>query len=180
VDILFTIPAGLFLLLVGLLWEPQPKTKKDLKAEQALLVEGEDPAPTTDPKALTLRQQRNYLRRIAMRVLLILTGIADIGVALINGIGPIKEWPAFGLLFALYAGIILIVQRAEKDSRLLVLCFMGFAGWMIWRTANYRNYPVENNWAVLAAALANLAFWYTIGRRFPPGTSDSIEVIGKE
>ncbi len=35
------------------------------------------------------------------------------------------------------------------------------------------------NWAIVAAVLFNIFFWVFLGRSNPPGTSDSIQVLGK-
>ncbi len=171
---LFSIPAGLFLVLWGLIWEPQPKTKKDHKTEQLLIEAGVD-----IPEQLTREQMINYLRRVAVRVLLVLIGLIGI-VAGISQMGSVADSGALMLLLGLYAGVLIVVQRAEKNRRLLVFFFMAFSGLLIWRTAEYRNVPDENDWAMLGAVALNLVFWLVIGRRFPPGTSDSIEVIGME
>lgn len=179
-ETLFTIPVGVFLVLMGLFWEPKPKTAKDVKAEQALLIPDSGETVSQDPKTLTQKQLRNYLRRLLMRYAILILGTIGILAAFIKGLGAFNDTSAFALLVALYGGAILVTQRAEKTRRLLVLFFMGFVGLMVWRTAEYREYIGENNWAILAAALLNLLFWVFIGRRFPPGTSDSIEVIGME
>lgn len=182
---LLAVPVGAFLLLWGLLWEPKPKTKKDLKAESALLASGEvddfgDDNDFDVFASLTSKQQRNYLRRIAQRVLLLLFGVVVLTIGTIREAGQVHDTDAFLLLFGLYAGSMLIVQRAEKASRLLVLFTMAFVGNLLWRTAIFYDYQAENAWAVLAAVAANGLFWLLIGQRFPPGSSDSIEVIGME
>lgn len=184
-EFLLAVPVGAFLLLWGLLWEPKPKTKKDLKAEKALLESGElDDFGEGDDfdvfESLTAKQQRSYLRRIGQRVLLLLAGLVVIIVGLVRQTDRINDVDAFLLLSALYAGGILVTQRAEKSSRLMVLFTMAFIGNLIWRVAIYYEYEAENVWAVLAAMGVNGLFWLLIGQRFPPGSSDSIEVVGME
>lgn len=184
-EFLLAVPVGAFLLLWGLLWEPKPKTKKDVKAEKALLASGElDDFGDEDDidvfENLTAKQQRSYLRRIAQRILLLLAGIVVIVIGLIRQADTIEDMDAFLLLFALYAGGILVTQRAEKASRLMVLFTMAFIGNLIWRVAIYYEYEAENVWAILAALSINGLFWLVIGQRFPPGSSDSIEVVGME
>lgn len=179
--IFLSIPAGVFLVLLGLLWEPQPKTRKDLKLERAL-AEAEA-VDTTDSVIwdLTPRQKRNYLRRVAMRVSLVVGGILILaGQIIVAGLGDIDSTSAFALLLALYSGALLIVQRAEKQSRMLVFILMSFVGFMVWRVAEFRDHTGENNWAIISATLLNLVIWYFIGRRFPPANSDYIEVLGME
>ncbi len=184
-ELLLTVPIGAFLLLWGLVWEPKAKTKKDLKAERALLDSGElDDFGAADDfdifENLTSKQQRSYLRRIGQRVLLLIVGLVLLIVGTIREAGSLQEGDAFLLLFGLYAGGMLITQRAEKASRLMVLFTMAFIGNLIWRTALFYDYKSENAWAILAALAANGLFWLFIGQRFPPGSSDSIEVVGME
>jgi hypothetical protein len=190
---LFTIPIGAFLLLLGLFWEPSPISRKDKKLEKRLaaahgttpeLAPVESSLTDTDssgekPKMTSL-QVRRYLRLLAERAFLIILGGFGILVGIIDDLGSIDDMDAFALLFAIYAGMILLVQRVERKRKILTLWFMGFAAWLTWRTAEYREVPIENNWAVLAALGATFLFWLLIGRRFPPGTSDVIEVYGME
>lgn len=180
---IISIPFGAFILLWGLLWEPKKKTKKDLKLEKALIEAGELEAWDEDDfgvEALSPSQKRNYLRRVAQRMLMLFFGLLFMFIAFIRDFGGIDHPDAFFLLFALYAGGILLVQRAEKPSRVLVLFTMSVAGLLLWRTAIFYEYNTENGWALLAALGANLLFWLTIGQMYPPGSSDSIEVIGME
>lgn len=184
-ELLLTVPFGVFLLLWGLVWEPKPKTKRDIKAEQALLMSGDDDDFANDDdfdmfENLTSKQQRSYLRRIGQRVLLLLVGIVFMIIGFVQTARGIDDGDAFLLLFGLYAGGMLVIQRAEKASRLIVLFTAAFVGNLVWRTAIFYEYESENTWAILAALAANGFFWLTIGQRFPPGSSDSIEVIGME
>ena len=41
-ELIFSVPFGVFLLLWGLVWEPKTLTKKDLKARKALVAAGID------------------------------------------------------------------------------------------------------------------------------------------
>lgn len=179
---IFSIPLGIFLVILGLLWEPQRKTKKDLKEEKALLLaDGTDPSELLlEDQPLTQEQTRNYLRRVLMRVLLVIIGMLGILVGLLSDIGSIQDSSAFWSFLALYGGMLLVVQRAEKTRRLVVLWIMGFVGFLIWRAAEYRGSESEHEWGLLVAAAANALFWYIIGQRFPPASSDVIEVIGLE
>ncbi len=175
-ETLFSVPMGVFLVLLGILWEPRPKTRKDLKAERALLEMGEDL-----PDELTPEQTRNYLRRVAMRVGAVTFGILALVIGLLQGNTAIEDVSAFVMLVSIYAGLMLVVQRVEKNRRIFVLLVMSVAGLLVWRMAIYREYQSENEWAVLLALAANFAFWYLIGRHFPPPDSDDvIEVIGME
>lgn len=175
-ETLLSVPMGVFLVLLGLLWEPQQKTKKELKAERSLLEIGEE---VTDD--LTPEQTRNYLRRVAMRIGIVILGSLGIVVGLLSGSRAMEDTSALAGLFGLYAGLMLVVQRVEKNRRVFVLFVLGVGGLLVWRFANYREYEAENEWAVLLALFANFGFWYLIGRRFPPPDSDDvIEVVGME
>jgi hypothetical protein len=171
-----------FLVILGLLWEPQRKTKKDLKEEKALqLGDGADPSSfMLEDTPLTQEQTRNYLRRVLMRVLLVVFGILGIVVGLLSGSASVADMSALLFFMALYGGMLLIVQRSEKTRRIMVLWIMGFVGLLIWRTAEFRGSESEHEWGLLIAATANALFWYFIGQRFPPVSSDAIEVIGLE
>lgn len=184
-DNLLTIPAGVFLLLWGLLWEPAPMKRKKKKHRLGRepvsgSPEPESEAAPSDVKSLTPQQKRAYLRLILIRISLFALGTVGLAVGLVSDLHRIEDWGAFLVLSVVYAALLLLVQRVEKSRRLLALFFMGFAGLMTWRTAEFRGYPAENDWAVLAGVTANLVFWLIMGRRFPPGTSDSIEVYGME
>lgn len=174
-ELIFSVPFGVFLILMALIWEPQPKTKKDLAAEQRLILAGESVNET-----LTTPQARHYLRRVMLRLGLLVGGV----VALIGGIlsqgWQMDDGAAALVLFGVYTGIILVVQRAERSRRVLVLWFMGFVGFMMWRYADYRGTTAEHHIGLIGGVVANSLFWVLIGRRFPPGTSDAIEVIDKE
>ena len=179
---IFSIPFGVFLIILGLLWQPQQKTKKDLKEEKALqLVEGTEPsALLSEEIPLTQKQTRNYLRRVLMRVLLIVFGILGVAVGLLSGIGGIADASAFWFFMLIYGGMLLVVQRSEKTRRIMVLWILSFVALLIWRMSEFRGSESEHEWGLLVAAIANTLFWYTIGRRFPPASSDAIEVIGLE
>ena len=179
---IFSIPFGVFLVILGLLWEPQRKTRKDLKEEKALqLSDGIEPTEELlEDKPLTPEQTRNYLRRVLMRVLLVIFGSLGILVGFLSGIGSIDDASAFWFFFGIYGAMLLVVQRAEKTRRILVLWMVAFVGFLIWRTAEYRGSESEHEWGLLATSIANALFWYLIGRRFPPASSDAIEVIGLE
>lgn len=184
---LFTIPMGAFLLLLGIYWQPDPISRKDRKL-QALLdvaqgVTPELPAESAEGNSkpqLSTEQVRRFLRLLAQRAAMLIFGAFAILVGVIDDLGKLQDTGAFLALFAAYGGMLLLVQRVEQKRKLVTLWFMGFAGWLAWRTAEYRAVSIENSWAVLAALGANLLFWLLINRRYPPGTSDVIEVYGME
>ena len=99
---------------------------------------------------------------------------------MLSAIGGIEDSSAFWFFMFLYAGMLLIVQRSEKTRRIVVLWIMAFVGLLIWRTAEFRGSESEHEWGLLVAGAINALFWYFIGRRFPPASSDAIEVIGLE
>lgn len=185
-DFLISFPFGTFLLLLGLLWEPQLKTKKDLKAEKALLAIDEldefDDWDEDSFEQLTSSQQRNYLRRVGQRILLIFAGALISVFTFFTSAGSVSnlDFDAFLLLFGLYAFFLLATQRAEKAGRRVVFFTMSFVGLLVWRTALFYDYESENAWALISALATNLVIWLTIGQMFPPGSSDTIEVVGME
>ncbi|MCB9436070.1 MAG: hypothetical protein H6673_03645 [Anaerolineales bacterium] len=174
-ELIFSVPFGVFLILIALIWEPQPKTKKDLAAEQRLILAGE---PVNE--GLTIQQTRRYLRRVMQRVLLMVGGIVALLVGILAQGWHLDDGAAAFVLLGVYTGIILVVQRAERSRRVLVLWFMGFVGFMMWRYADYRGTTAEHHLGLIGGVVTNGLFWVLIGRRFPPGTSDAIEVIDKE
>lgn len=183
-EFFLSFPFGVFILLLGLLWEPQLKTKKDRKAEKALVAAGEadafDDWDDNHFENLTAAQQRNYLRRVGQRLVLIIGGAIISVIAFLTTAERIADTDAFLLLFGLYGVLLLITQRAEKAGRRVVFFTMAFIGLLVWRTALFYEYDSENAWSLLAALSANLLFWLTIGQLYPPGSSDTIEVIGME
>lgn len=165
-----TIPAGVFLLLWGLIWKPKPKMKKNDMPDLLLAedVTAFKEFEIKDSTLLTPKQLRGYLIRIAIRILILGIGILGIIVNFIEGIGTFEHMDVFGLLAGLYAALIMVVQRSIPSRRLLTLFVMGFVALLIWRTAELRDYGGENNVAVLVASLLNLGFWGIIGRHYPP------------
>jgi hypothetical protein len=115
---------------------------------------------------------------------------------------------AWLLLSAFFAVLLLLVQRAERNRRLVTLLFMFFTaslisayGWYRITTAcavpfgvparvaegcalpqlAARNEVVAantRNAALLTAIAANVVFWVLVGRYNPPGSSDEIKVLG--
>lgn len=82
------------------------------------------------------------------------------------------------LLTAFFGVIFLLIQRAEKRRRLLVMLIFLIAGELIRRYVWYRDIHAEAWTALLIALILNGAFWLFIGRYNPPGSSDDIQVIG--
>ena len=106
------------------------------------------------------------------------------------------------LLSAIFAGLLLLVQRSERKRRNVSLVIVIIGGIIIWRYAIYRmsgdcnqlfQIVCQNgffqaragaiavntvNLSIITALLFNLLFWVFIGRSNPPGSSDSIQVFG--
>lgn len=174
-NLIFSVPFGVFLVLMALVWEPQRKTKKDLAAEQRLILAGESLSPE-----LSQYQVRHYLRRVMFRVLSFVIGVMAWGLALFSRSWQVNDTGALLILLGVYFSLILVVQRAEQKRRVLVLWTMGFVGFVLWRYADYRGTTTEHHLGLMGGVLANGLVWLLIGRRFPPGSSDAIEVIDKE
>lgn len=106
------------------------------------------------------------------------------------------------LLSAIFGGLFLLVQRSERKRRTVSLVIVILGGIIIWRYAIYRisgdctqlsQIVCENgffheragviavntvNLSLVTALIFNLLFWVFIGRSNPPGSSDSIQVLG--
>lgn len=162
----FTIPVGIFLLLLGIFWNPKPKAEEEDLSE----ILGEEEAQKLDPDQL-----RKFLRLVAIRVGMVVLGVICIGGGFVQGVEALTDWSAFGVFVAIYGGSILVLQRAEKSSKLIVYYTMSFAAYFVWRFADYRGFNGEHDWGLLLAAVLNLAFWYMVGRHFSP--EDQIEVL---
>lgn len=160
-----TIPVGVFLLLWGLLWQPKAKADEEDLAE--ILTEEEQ---KLDPGEL-----RKLLRLIAFRIVMLIIGVICIVGGFIQGLGDLQDWSAFGVFVAVYGGSILVLQRAEKSSKLIVFFTMALVGYFAWRFADYRGLASEHDWGLLLAAVLNFVFWLAVGRHFTP--EDKIEVL---
>jgi hypothetical protein len=112
------------------------------------------------------------------------------------------------ILTATFSILLLIVQRSETKRRKVTFVIMVVVALIVWRYAIYRmstecavvssvvcNYsyvrgqivPYQElrniairtvNWSIVSALIINLLFWVLIGRSNPPGSSDSIKVLG--
>lgn len=108
------------------------------------------------------------------------------------------------LLTVIFSILLLIVQRSERKRRLVTAIIMAIVALIVWRYAIFRmtgdcdlnpvlarlcsfnwmrqRYTVTAintvNWAIVAAFVFNGIFWVLIGRSNPPGSSDSIKVLG--
>lgn len=178
---LLTIPMGAFLLLLGIYWQPDPISRKDRKLQARLdTAQGELPAQSGEKPKLTTEQVRRYLRLTGERVGLIGFGLFAMLVGAIDDLGKPDDSEAVLALFGLYAGMIVVVQRTEQRRKMVTLWLMGIAALLTWGRAESLHVTTEGNWSILAALGANFLFWLLINRRFPPGTSDAIEVYGME
>jgi ABC-type uncharacterized transport system permease subunit len=106
------------------------------------------------------------------------------------------------VLTATFSILLLVVQRTERKRRMVTAVIMAFVALVVWRYALYRmsndcdivftqvcsfNWvrqrmaPIATrtvNWSIVAALVFSVVFWVFIGRSNPPGSSDSIEVLG--
>jgi hypothetical protein len=93
---------------------------------------------------------------------------------------PTMNWGALLVLMAVFAALMLIVQRAERKRRLFTLIVMLIGAELVRRYLVYRGWDTEGLLAVLAALILNGLFWLFIGRNNPPKSSDEIEVWGND
>lgn len=106
------------------------------------------------------------------------------------------------LLTLIFSGLILLVQRSERKRRIISFLVLASVWSVVWGYGIYRmstecnesfralcNFKVvrdhaaaiawnTTNLAALTALVFNLLFWILIGRSNPPGSSDSIKVLG--
>lgn len=106
------------------------------------------------------------------------------------------------LVSAVFAGLLLLVQRSERKRRNVSLVIVALGSVIIWRYAIYRMSGDCNqlfqivcekgffrqraeviavntvNLSIVTALVFNLLFWVLIGRSNPPGSSDAIQVFG--
>lgn len=84
-------------------------------------------------------------------------------------------------LTIIFSLALLIFQRIERRrlwmAGLLLVLPVGF---LSWRWAIYKGQVQEMLTAAGAALALNVIFWLVYGRRHPPGSSDSITVIGTD
>ena len=108
------------------------------------------------------------------------------------------------LLTALFSGIFLVIQRAERKRRLLTAIIMLIMAGVVWSYGIYRiggdcDVPWQvlcrvpmvtvrfhtigvstTFWSVGAALIVNFVYWALFGRYNPAGSSDSIKVYGMD
>ena len=106
------------------------------------------------------------------------------------------------LLTALFSIALLLVQRTERKRRRVTAILVALFALLVWRYAIYRisgdcdvlfkqvcafNWVRQRmtivaittvNWSIVSAIVLNVLFWVIIGRSNPPGSSDSITVLG--
>ncbi len=114
------------------------------------------------------------------------------------------------ILTAIFSALLLLIQRSERKRRTVTIVIMVVVALVVWRYAIYRMFtdcavlsrvvcgfswvrgqmvPYQDlrgiairtvNWSIVSAVILNLAFWVLIGRSNPPGSSDSIKVLGMD
>jgi predicted cobalt transporter CbtA len=114
------------------------------------------------------------------------------------------------ILTATFSILLLLIQRSERKRRMVTTVIMAAVALVVWRYAIYRMStectlvakaacsfasvrgqmaPYEElrntairtvNWSIVSALIFNLLFWVLIGRSNPPGSSDSIKVLGMD
>jgi hypothetical protein len=106
------------------------------------------------------------------------------------------------LLTVLFSISLMLIQRSERKRRIVSAVIVSFFMLLVWRFAIYRistecdvviqqicsfNWMRQRmtavaittvNWSIVSAIIFNVLFWVLIGRSNPPGSSDSIKVLG--
>ncbi len=157
-----TYQVGALLFLVGLWWELKPL-----------------PEPDDNPGAYR-KAQRRQIGLGALRMMCLAVGAALLVGHWLGGPGTPQDLGALGLLWGMYSLLVLMVQRSERNRRLASLFILTLVALLLNNYALYRDWGTENAWAIYGALLANYLFWLGIGRRYPPGSSDEIQVFGME
>lgn len=160
---MFSVLNGAVILLIGLLWTPDPAPDKPDQSEE-------------ERKKARQKQARLGI----LRIICLLVGVLLLVGNLVAGPGRIEDGQQFLLLLILYSGLILMVQRAEKNRRLITLFFMALAAWSVFCYSVSRESSAESNWAIYGSLLINYLFWQIIGRRYPVGSSRDIQVWGMD
>jgi hypothetical protein len=85
------------------------------------------------------------------------------------------------LLTIIYGAILLMIQRTERKRKLIaVVIALLPLGYATYQWGVLRNQMQVVLLAVGIALGLNILVWIVYGRKHPPGTSDSITVIGME
>jgi H+/Cl- antiporter ClcA len=108
------------------------------------------------------------------------------------------------LMTILFSALMLVVQRTERKRRRLAAVIMIIVGITVWQYGVYAlsrdcawwwkplcNTLVASqklgsdavwlvNMALLGAVVVNILYWAFLGRYNPPGSSDDIQVLGRD
>jgi cellulose synthase/poly-beta-1,6-N-acetylglucosamine synthase-like glycosyltransferase len=84
------------------------------------------------------------------------------------------------LLTAAFTMMFFLIQRTERQKRVIVILISLVAFELIRRFIWYRDIHHEAWLALFIALLLNFLFWLFIGRYNPVGTSDDIQVLGMD
>ncbi len=82
------------------------------------------------------------------------------------------NWGAWLGLTAIFAALMLIVQRTEARRRRIVFVVMLVGAELVRRYLVYRDWNTEGLLAVLMALVIAAAFWLAWGRKHPPRSSE--------
>lgn len=87
------------------------------------------------------------------------------------------NWSVFILIGVVFGGMMMIVQRAQANRRLLVAIILAPPFAACWLFASTQN-AIDSAWLALAAAiLLNALFWLLVGRYNPVARSEDIRVL---
>jgi hypothetical protein len=85
------------------------------------------------------------------------------------------------LLSLIYIAALMMFQRTERKRKwLTALIAIAPIGYMTYQWGVLRDQMEVVLWSAGIALAVNLLFWLLWGRRHPPGSTDSIKVIGME
>jgi hypothetical protein len=84
------------------------------------------------------------------------------------------------ILAVIFIVLLWLIQRTERKRIWVALLLLLPGGYLIYRWAVYRDETRTALAALGIGAALNLLYWLLYGRKHPPGSSDSIRVIGME
>jgi|GEM_PF-356441 len=159
-----------FVFFTALFWMPTAPTEPD-----------EDEVEDYDEalKAYT-KKRRSYAVWLLIRLAAVFGGGLLLVITLFTEPLRLDDSGGFALLLGMYSLLLLGIQRAENNRRIITAVFMIFCALLMERFAAFRGYDLANHWALYGALLLNYAFWFLIGQRFPVGSSQDIEVWGMD
>lgn len=171
-DTLLALPAAVFFLILGIIWNPKPERDDE---ETSFFADDDDEDAVATARPYNQKELLKYFRKLLFRIAFLVVGGIGVLLAIINGLGSIDNLEIFLIFLGIYGGALLILQRAEREKRFTVLLIVALIWYVGWVYSISGDYEGENNWGLVLGLVANILFYVLIGRRFDP--RNPIEVI---